>query len=269
VSQRWALLLQYDGTEFAGSQWQPNRPTVQGALQTALQELTGAQSLVSLAGRTDAGVHATGQVASFVTDKSIESMSGPRWVRGLNHFLPTTVAVQAATPVTMEFDPRRDAVSRSYQYEVFVANQRQPLRERRTWIVPPPFDHDQAQAALTALLGRHDFAAFTPPTDERSTLRSMCEASAGSSGPEIRFQFRADAFLQHQVRRMVGAAVDVARGRQTLTDFHTAFARAKPGSMGPTAPACGLTLVEVGYPQPLFNYRPLSGSPCHRDREGD
>ena len=263
MGQRWALLLQYDGTEFAGSQWQPNRPTVQGALQSALESLSGTPTAVAMAGRTDAGVHASGQVASFVTERSVESMSGCRWVRGLNHFLPRSVAVQAAWPVAESFDPRRDAVSRTYTYELHLSNQRQPLRERRAWIVAPPFDLSAACAALSALQGAHDFAAFTPPSAERSTIRTLMEASLDEDAESLLFRFRADSFLQHQVRRMVGAVVDVARCRAGLDEFIRAFEIASPGSMGPTAPACGLTLAEIEYRPPLFQ-----SHICHREREG-
>jgi len=263
VSQRWALLLQYDGTEFAGSQWQPNRPTVQSALQSALASLTGDAIRVSLAGRTDAGVHAVGQVASFLTEKSASSMPAHRWVRGLNHFLPASVAVQAVTAVRDDFDPRRDALSRAYTYEIRLSNQRQPLWERRAWIVTPPFDLETARSALSALVGTHDVAAFTPPTIERSTTRTLREASLMVNAETGLFRFSADAFLHHQVRRMVGAVVEVARCRMSLDEFVRAFEAARPGSMGPTAPACGLTLAEIEYPRPLFHtYN------CHWDREG-
>ena len=264
MSQRWALLLQYDGTEFAGSQWQPNRPTVQGALQSALESLTGSASPVSMAGRTDAGVHAEGQVASFVTQKPIEAMPAHRWVRGLNHFLPSSVAVQAAASVADDFDPRRDAVARTYAYELRLSNQRQPLWEQRAWIVAPPFNLQLARSALSVLVGTHDFAAFTPPTDGRSTNRTLREASIESNLETIRIRFRADSFLQHQVRRMVGAIVEVARCRTTLEAFNREFEAATPGSMGPTAPACGLTLAKIEYERPLFNTHD-----CHWDREGD
>ncbi len=264
MSQRWALLLQYDGTEFAGSQWQPNRPTVQGVLQAALESLTGSPSVVSMAGRTDAGVHAAGQVASFVSDKSAEEVPAHRWIRGINHFLPTAIAVQAAASVDNEFDPRRDAVSRTYIYELRLSKQRQPLWERQAWIVAPPFDVELARSALSVLTGTHDFAACTPPTKDRSTRRTLREATLETDRNKVRMRFRADSFLQHQVRRMVGAVVEVARRRSTLDDFTRSFEAAEPGSMGPTAPACGLTLAEIEYRPP-----PFSTHNCHWDREGD
>ncbi len=292
MSQRWALLLQYDGTEFAGSQWQPNRPTVQGALQDALTSLIGARLTVSLAGRTDAGVHATGQVASFASSDDAHSMSAARWVRGLNHFLPDSIAVQDAAPVSDAFDPRRDAVSRTYEYTLRVSAQRQPLWRRRAWTVAPPFRVELARGALSALLGEHDFAAFTPPTSDRSTRRLMLEAALRTSpmddvvddvapdGSEIRITLRADAFLQRQVRRIVGATVEVARGRLGLQEFCRAFTAAVPGSMGPTAPAQGLALTMVEYDPPPFSTarrtmptahtcQRASQQACPGDREGD
>lgn len=268
MSQRWALLLQYDGTEFAGSQWQPNRPTVQGALQAALSSLGGDSCQVSFAGRTDAGVHATGQVASFVSEKSPEAMPPHRWVRGLNHFLPTAVAVQAAAAVADDFDPRRDALSRSYRYELRLSHQRQPLWQRRAWIVPPPFDASAGASALSILIGTRNFAAFTPPTRDRSTTRRLREASLETTDESVHLHFRADSFLQHQVRRMAGAVVEVARGRAGLDEFHRSFEAAEPGSMGPTAPSCGLTLAEVEYARPLFTTHTCPRV-TPRDREGD
>ncbi|MCY3733393.1 MAG: tRNA pseudouridine(38-40) synthase TruA [Chloroflexi bacterium] len=267
TSQRWALLLQYDGAEFAGSQWQPNLPTVQGTLQSAIAELTGTAPRVSFAGRTDAGVHALGQMASFVSEKSPEQMPAHRWVRGLNHFLPSSVAVQAAAAVTDDFDPRRDARSRTYVYRVRLANQRQPLWQARTWIVPGPFCLQAAQRALEELVGHRDFAPFTPPTDDRATLRTLREAAVQADGDTLAFRFRADSFLHHQVRRMVGAVVELATARSSLDEFRRALDRAVPGSMGPTAPACGLTLSEVEYVPPLFD-QPANQPSCHRDREG-
>ena len=252
MSQRWALLLQYEGTEFAGSQWQRNQPTVQGALQEALKSLTGVPTPVSMAGRTDAGVHASGQVASWVSQWTESEMPAPRWIRGLNHFLPDAIAVQAVAAAPDEFDPRRDAVSRTYTYRIRLSRQRQPLWDRQAWVLSPPFDARAAREVLQALVGEHDFAPFTPPNGERSTVRNLGEASLESHSGSVTMRFCADAFLQHQVRRMVGAASDVARGRKPAEQFQREFERGEPGSMGPTAPACGLVLTRVDYRQPLF-----------------
>ena len=248
-AQRWALLLQYDGSEFAGSQWQPQLLTVQGALEQALASLidpAGSQprTRVALAGRTDAGVHATGQVAAFTTTRDLPAR---RWIRGLNHFLPAAIAVQAAQPVAQSFDPRRAATARVYSYRLRIMPQRQPLWVRYAWIVHPPFDPAAARAALAELAGRRDFAPFTPPTGVRSTVRTLHSADLTGAGADWQFRFRADAFLQHQVRRMVGAVVDVARGRITLDTFRHALGAAPAGALGPTAPANALTLANVEY----------------------
>ena len=266
MSQRWALLLQYDGTDFAGSQWQPSQPTVQGELQSALNSLTGETITASFAGRTDAGVHAAGQVASFVCDGPRATLSARRWVRGLNHFLPDSIAIQDAAQVPIDWDPRRDALARTYEYRLRLSKQRQPLWQRHAWIVPPPFDLEAAQSAINALLSLRDVAAFTPPTTERSTKRRLTEASLSARGKDITLCVRADSFLQHQVRRMVGAIVEVARGRIDSADFSESLETATPGSMGPTAPAAGLYLAGVAYAQPIFKH---DRHDCPQEREGD
>ena len=175
--RRIALRLQYDGAAFAGSQWQPHLPTVQGALEDAIRNLTGEPAgddpdfpchAVSLAGRTDAGVHAQGQIASFLTDRDL---SPRRFVRGLNHFLPPAAAVQDAWEAPLSFDPRRMAVEREYRYRLRIAEQRQPLHADRAWIVPPPFCPAAASAALHRLRGRRNFAAFAPPPSLRRRTR--------------------------------------------------------------------------------------------------
>ena len=250
--QRLALLLQYDGAAFAGSQSQPQLPTVQGALEQAVSELTGEHRRVSLAGRTDAGVHATGQVASLLTSRQLPPH---RWIRGLNHFLPEALAVQALQPVSLEFDPRRNAIEREYHYDILVASQRRPLHEVRAWRVQPTFSIEAARDALTQLEGQHDFAAFTTTDQGRPTIRRLHEASitttstTTNTATQDRFtlRFRADAFLQHQVRRMVGAVVEVARGRASSDALRSTLETARPGSAGPTAPAKGLTLAIVRY----------------------
>ncbi len=246
--QRLALLLQYDGAAFAGSQSQPQLPTVQGALEQAVSELTGEHRRVSLAGRTDAGVHATGQVASFLATRRLPPH---RWIRGLNHFLPEALAVQALQPVSLDFDPRRNAIEREYHYDILVAAQRRPLHEVRAWRVQPTFSIEAARHALAQLEGQHDFAAFTTTDQGRPTNRRLHEASiiTTNTATQDRFtlRFRADAFLQHQVRRMVGAVVEVARGRASSDALRSTLESALPGSAGPTAPAKALTLAIVRY----------------------
>ena len=263
--RRIALRLQYDGAAFAGSQWQPHLPTVQGALEDAIRNLTGEPAggdpddpchAVSLAGRTDAGVHAQGQIASFLTDRDL---SPRRFVRGLNHFLPPAAAVQDAWEAPLSFDPRRMAVEREYRYRLRIAEQRQPLHADHAWIVPPPFCPAAASAALHRLRGRRNFAAFAPSqasADGRAGNRHLraaailpsCDLDPGTGhSADITFRFVADAFLQHQVRRMVGAVVDIARARLAPTRLEDWLQFPVPGAAGPTAPPQGLTLHRVEY----------------------
>ena len=249
ATRRLALLLEYDGSAFAGSQWQPGLPTVQGALREAVEQLTREQRPVSLAGRTDAGVHALGQVASF---EAARELPPRRWLHGLNHFLPAALAVRAVQCVAPDFDPRRCAREREYRYELLVAPQRRPLGEQRAWRVPPPFSLEAARAALRLLPGRRDFAAFTTTDQQRPTVRRMRRTAIDAidaSGERYTLTFAADAFLQHQVRRMVGAVVETACGRASLDAFHATLNAAIPGSAAPTAPAKGLTLAAVRYDQ--------------------
>lgn len=242
--RRLALLLQYDGSAFAGSQRQLRVPTVQSALEAAFESLTGEASSASFAGRTDAGVHATGQVASFSTSSA---MPAARFIRGLNHFLPPCIAVQAAREVDEAFDPRRCAIARAYRYEIVVARQRQPLREARAWVVPPPFDLERARHAAAAFVGEHDFASFAKAGLEGSTRRAVGVSELIGDLPELTYHVEADSFLQHQVRRMAGAIVAAARGKITVSEIGRLLAAAVPGSAGTTAPARGLTLAEVRY----------------------
>ena len=260
--RRLALLLQYDGSAFAGSQRQPDLPTVQAALEEAIRSLTGEASPASFAGRTDAGVHATGQVASFTTSSA---MPAARFARGLNHFLPPCVAVQAARDVAESFDPRRCAVSRVYRYEIVIARQRQPLREARAWIVPPPFDLERGREAAAAFAGEHDFAAFAKAGPEGSTRRTVRSSELLGEPPEIVYRVEADSFLQRQVRRMAGAIVETARGKSDAAEIRRLLTSAAPGRSKATAPAGGLTLAKVRYDgSDLPDWTELDDDTCTR-----
>jgi tRNA pseudouridine38-40 synthase len=247
---RYQIILAYDGTGFLGSQRQASSRTVQSELEKALRKLGWHGQSVYLAGRTDTGTHATGQVAAFDLD----------WVHGLeklqdalNAHLPRDMAVRSVNAVVDGFHPRFDATSRRYCYRLFCASVRDPLRERYAWRVWP------VVADLTPLagvwLGRHDFAAFgTPPRSGGSTIRTVMDARWQNQADEWIFEIQADAFLYRMVRRLVRAQVVVGQARlpvQVLTralddrpDIKQEAQAQIPASL---APACGLTLVEVRY----------------------
>lgn len=243
AGRRIALLLEYDGTAYRGSQLQDNGPSIQSELEAAIAKLTGAAARVSFAGRTDAGVHALGQVASFVTASALPASQ----VRsGLNHFLPRDIAVRAVLDVAMSFDPRRHARNRVYRYRIDNRPVRSPLLRDRAWHVEQPLDVAAMAQTARRLEGAHDFAAFAGAY-EGSTQRTLRRCEAGGACAGVTLEMEALAFLPHQVRRTAGALVEVGLGRLD-GDALVALLEPDPaGSAGPAAPAHGLYLVRVEY----------------------
>jgi tRNA pseudouridine38-40 synthase len=245
--RRIALLLEYDGSRYGGSQIQNNAPTVQGSLEGAIKRLTGETARAAFAGRTDAGVHARGQVASFLTRKPFDESV---FVDGLNYWLPDDIAVRRAREVAIDFDVRRRARRRLYRYLVQNDRAPSPLLRQRSWHVKPPLDATAMQEAAACLAGRHDFAAFAgaPETPGASTVRTMHRFDVRRLGRLVSFEAEADAFLPHQVRRTVGALVEVGLGRQTPQGFEELLRQGAPATAGPAAPSQGLCLIRVTYP---------------------
>ncbi len=252
-TRRIALLVEYDGTEFAGSQAQLRQRTVQDVIEHALASFTGERQRVRFAGRTDAGVHALGQVVTLDTQTA---HAPARFIEAVNRYLPFDVAVRAACEVLMAFDPRRSASSRLYRYAIEDGRPRSPLTRRTAWQIKAPLDAEaMARAAETLPRSATDWSAFAGrvPAD-RSTVRTLTACEVLRCEPyRIVVQMEAQAFLPHQVRRTVGALVEVGVGRLTVE----AFARlldGTPSSAGPSAPAQGLTLVAVRYAQGMVDW---------------
>lgn len=252
-ARRLALLVEYDGTAYGGSQYQKNAPTVQGSLERALSSLTGESIRVTLAGRTDAGVHARGQVASFVT---ISRHAVATFVRAMNALLPADVAVRAAAEVPAGFNPRRQAVRRWYRYTYYTRPQRSPLMRRRAWHMGQALDVAAMSRAARVLAGRRDFAAFAPPSQAKrgSTVREVFRADVWRKSSGVaELDVEANAFLQHMVRRIAAALAEVGLGKRTEAEFRSLVERAEPGAASATAPAQGLCLVRVRYESGLFD----------------
>jgi len=245
-ARRIALVLEYDGSRYGGSQIQKNAPTIQGELEGALRRLTGAGCRVALAGRTDAGVHARGQVASFPTGAPYDIGA---FVGGLNRWLPDDIAVRRAAEVPPDFDPRRRARRRLYRYLIYNDPVPSPLLRGRAWHLEEPLDMGAMAQAAASLVGRHDFAAFAAElaNPRASTVRTVYRIELRRRGRLLVLLTEAGSFLPHQVRRTVGALAQVGLGRQTPQEFAAMLQEARPGVAGPTAPAQGLCLMRVTY----------------------
>jgi len=249
---RYQLTLAYDGTDFFGSQRQAKSRTVQGELEKALRELGWTGGSVIFAGRTDTGVHATGQIASVDLDWSHPDST---LVRALNAALPADMSAKEARIVPAKFHPRFDAQSRCYRYRLFCQPLRDPIRERFAWRVWPSVDSELLVNAAKLFLGPHDFSAFgSPTTPKGGTMRIIMKAEwMQAEQDEWHFEVQADAFLYRMVRRLVFVQVAVAQGKisteavaHSLVQQANAESRSEfPASL---APAHGLTLVEVVYP---------------------
>ena len=250
---RYKLTLAYDGSGFVGSQRQASMKTrtVQGELEHVLQKLGWSGRSVIMSGRTDTGVHATGQVASVDLDWS---HTDDKLLRALNSLLPADVAVRSVEVVDAKFHPRFDAIARLYRYRLFCQPLRDPMRERFDWRVWPAINTNLLTEAAKFFLGTHDFSAFgSPTTPKGTTVRTVMKAEWQQvSDDEWHFEVQADAFLYRMVRRLVFIQVAVAQGMTSVEVVANALAKHFPagtrsGLPSGLAPAHGLTLVEVKY----------------------
>lgn len=243
---RYQVILAYDGSGFSGSQRQVHSRTVQGELEQALRKIGWSGKSVLMAGRTDTGVHATGQVAAFDFDGWAHPAEN--LLQALNAKMPPELAVTSLRPAPAEFHPRFDAISRSYRYRLFCEPIRAPLRERFLWRVWPPVDGEALKQNAGIFLGTHDFAAFGSPTSEKGTTVRTVTESEWRKKPDGEWQFevRADAFLYRMVRRLVFVQVSAALGKVPVKEVRHAL-KGQGRLPAGLAPAHGLTLVEVEY----------------------
>jgi len=253
---RYQVILVYDGTEFFGFQRQARERTVQGVVEEALNRIGWQGSTILAAGRTDTGVHASGQVIAFDMDwaHSTEDL-----LNGLNANLPPDVAAHRVVQTRPDFHPRYNALARRYRYHIFCQSYRDPLRERYAWRVWPAVDCEELQQAASFLPGRHDFAAFgTPPRTGGTTERVVSEAGWQSAGDRLTFEVVANAFLYRMVRRLVSTQVAIAQGffpREIMTNC---LSGREVELVQGLAPPQGLFLVEVIYP-PASDENPSGG----------
>jgi len=245
----YRLTLAYDGTEFEGWQRQSRARTVQGVLEQALQRLSGgAEVRIAGAGRTDAGVHALGQVASFELERVWEP---PQLLRALNGLLPEDVRALELRPAAPGFHARRSALGKHYRYTLDTAPVQCPLRRRYAAHVPGPLDVSAMRAAATAFVGRRDFAALqSSGGGVKTSVRSVTRCEARLEDAALIVEVEADGFLRKMVRSMVGGLVEAGRGARAVEELRGALLARDRRAWPAPAEARGLTLVAVRYPAP-------------------
>lgn len=251
MTRNLKLLLAYDGTEFSGWQVQPAAPTVQGTLASAIGRITGEKVLPQGSGRTDAGVHALGQIASFATEAVIPAAN---LVNALNDLLPASIRVLEAGEVPPEFHARKSAKAKTYRYRIYREAICPPFLARYVWHYPYPLDEQAMVSAASFVIGEYDFTSFAavdPECDRNqegiSNLRQVFESEWTREGVELIYNVRGSGFLHHMVRNLVGTFLLV--GKRTLhpEDMGKILDARSRSAAGATAPAGGLYLVKVEY----------------------
>lgn len=242
---KYALVLEYDGSEFYGWQIQKNLPTIQGYLEHALSKFANHYISTITAGRTDTGVHALNQVVHFSSDVT-RQLNG--WVYGVNAFLPKTIRIKSVSIVDDEFDARFSALSRTYHYYLLNRSYSSAHIEQQIGWYHMPLDIGLISEAATFLCGRHDFSSFRAAgCQANSPIREMYNVAVERRNDVIRFSFTANAFLHHMVRNLVGALIYVGNGKLSVSEFVDIFHAADRTKAPPTFMPNGLYLVDVDY----------------------
>jgi tRNA pseudouridine38-40 synthase len=245
INNRVAMKIQYDGTYYHGSQYQKNAASVQKELEMSVTKFTGHETRVKLAGRTDAGVHAEGQVIAFDT-----------WVRrskhsfmmGINHFLPNDIRVKSVHYVPTGFDPRRQAISRRYRYSILNDKFTSVFWSRYAHYEKQPLDIERMKLCLPYILGKRNFAPFSAPIPpEKQTVREIYDAHLVKNSNVVVFEVEGNAFLPQQVRRIASALIQVGIGKMECQEFQDLTNSDQLGACNTVAPPNGLCLMKVKY----------------------
>jgi len=242
---RFRLTIEYDGANYCGWQLQNGQDSIQGRIEAALAQLFGVSIRVYSAGRTDAGVHARGQVAAFTAPRVLDPIE---LNRALNALLPHDIAVRDAAIAPEDFDPRRSARSRVYEYRILNRSVRSAFAFRYAWLIREPLDFALMRQAAAQFIGEHDFAAFrTLGSDEKTTVRRVDRSEWRSENDTLIYRVEASAFLRHMVRTMVALMVEIGRRKLSLAAVGELIASRDRAIAPAAAPACGLFLMEVRY----------------------
>jgi tRNA pseudouridine38-40 synthase len=243
------LILAYDGTDFCGWQVQPDAPSIQGTLASAIGRITGENVLPQGSGRTDAGVHALAQVVSFQTESVIPARN---LAIALNDLLPKAVRVLSVEEVPADFHVRKSAKAKTYRYRIYREAVCPPFLARYVWHYPYPLDAGLMQRSAASVEGEHDFTSFAAVDPERgkeqaSNVRTVFASAWRVDGDELVYQIRGNGFLHHMVRNLVGTFLLVGKGTLAPDNIASIVAACDRSAAGATAPACGLYLVNVEY----------------------
>jgi tRNA pseudouridine38-40 synthase len=248
--RNFKLILAYDGTDFRGWQVQPEAATIQGTLATAIGRITGEKVLPQGSGRTDAGVHARGQTATFATESPIPAAN---LATALNHVLPAEIRVMEAVEVSSEFHARKSAIAKTYVYRLYRAEICSPFLTRYVWHYPFPLDEPAMSAAAERVVGEHDFTSFAAVDPERgreeagSNVRKIFSSTWERRGDELVYTVRGNGFLHHMVRNLVGTFILAGKGTLKTEDMARILRAQVRSAAGATAPASGLCLMAVEY----------------------
>ncbi|MGA8439995.1 MAG: tRNA pseudouridine(38-40) synthase TruA [Candidatus Sulfotelmatobacter sp.] len=245
------LILSYDGSDFAGWQVQPDAPTVQGTLASAIGRITGEKVLPQGSGRTDSGVHALAQVVTFVTESTVPATN---FVKALNDVLPASVRVLEVQEVKADFHARHSARAKTYRYRIDRSAICSPFRARYVWHYPFPLDEAAMMGAEDMVEGEHDFTSFAAVDPERgregepaSNLRRIFSSTWKRQGDEFVYTVKGSGFLHHMVRNLVGTFILVGKGTLKAEDLRRILEARNRSAAGATVPASGLYLVNVEY----------------------
>ena len=241
---RLALIIEYEGTDYSGFQFQENASTIQGELEKSINCLTGDIVRIKGAGRTDAGVHAKNQVIAFDSKFSDDLEV---YFRGINYYLPESISVKSIFEVSQDFDPRRDATSRVYKYTILNSDSSSPLLRKTTYFDSDYMDIEIMKKASQMFLGVHDFKKFCSPVKTGlSTVREIFDSKIDHENSLIFYTVEGNAFLPRQVRRMMGSLLKIAKGKMNLDELFELIC-AKGDNISPSLPANGLCLEKVNY----------------------
>ncbi len=240
------MTIEYDGSEYHGSQRQPNGRTIQGELEQALGVLLKEKAILVMASRTDAGVHAIGQVANFTTETGLKLN---RIQNGLNGILPPTIRINEIDTADSDFHARHDAILREYEYNVWNAEYRSVFFSKRAYFVPGRLDRERMRRALEQIVGKHDFSAFCVATSaENGCIRNVYAAFLEEVDDSLlRIRIKANAFVHQMVRSIVGTVVEIGLGKKEPGLVGELLETGERMGVGMTAPSYGLFLIKVGY----------------------